>query len=843
MIFSIKQRLIGLSVIIFIIASITLTYFVNDYAKRSSDNAYDKLLIASALTIAGAIQVEKGSVIVELPLAAFDMLTNSERVFYGIWDEKGNLITGYDFLGQNRPLMRDLEPEFIHAVHNSESIRIVSLGHIISSNNQNKWITIRVAETTNSREALSQLLFKQTLIPMICLMIIGLFLISLGLKRALAPLAHLEKELNSRRPDLLEPITKQVPKEIQSLVSTLNDFIARLDDSMKTLASVVADTAHQLKTPLASISAQADVALLETDIEKQSVRIIKIQKNAHHASQLIHQILMDVTISHRLETLTLEPLTLDKMIDELYLQISPDDQDRFSYELIIQSDKNYFMSDRIALREMMVNLVQNALRYSSEDVMLSIVSHSDNSLTIRVLDRGIGISDHLKKQVFERFNRGEQSNQVTGSGLGLAIVKKVVMAHSGSIELLDRVGGGLIVEIHLPDKHESKSFSMAHASKAFQLSCSVIMICFMLAGFSQNTYAQVNGFSGLQTRFSHDQVEKIDTIGSALVEDDLVIAGTTDTPIFAHLIKGFITHNPNKSVRYIELSTFSLYEGIVNNTITPAVDIIISSAADLQFKLANDGFAQRYESPYTNMMPKGTHWRDELFGFSLEPIVIVYNQTLISEQDIPKSHLGLIEILEEVDSHQNNLANDRVKLSTYDISKSGVGYLISTQDAIISSDFWRLANALNSPRVELLDNSTQILSDLSEGKIAIAYNVLGAYAYAKSLENSDVKVILPEDYVLVLPRTAMISQIAKNKIEAEHFMDFLLSPEGQYIAANHPGLGAILENSQGPWTIETIANNTKGVMKLLELTPTLMVGLDQYKKDKFIQNWLSLVTN
>ncbi|SES92806.1 sensor histidine kinase [Thorsellia anophelis] len=900
---SITKRLMGLSMIIFIAALVGLTYFVNQYAKRAADSAYDKLLIASALTIAGAIQIEKGKVTVELPLAAFDMLTETERVFYSIRDDRGELITGYDKIDIGLPLMLENTPQFVDAVYHDDKIRIISLGHLISSSDHNKWITIRVAETTDAREILKQTLFKQTVIPMGCLMLIGLVLISIGLKYSLSPLMQLEKELLTRQPDSLEPLISQVPKEIQSLVLTLNQFIARLADAMKVLTNMVGDTAHQLKTPLASISAQAEVALLETDYDKQQARLIKIYHNANHASQLVHQILMDTTVSHRLENRILEPLTLDKIIEEIYLQISPDDQFRIHYELIIETEIGVFISDRIALREMIANLLQNALIYSPDQVELTMRLNSNGSLDINVSDRGPGIADSLKKTVFQRFVRGHEDLHVTGSGLGLSIVLKVVQAHLGQIELLDREGGGLVVSVKLPVHFSYQAYlsqSKTLDRKEKLLPYSSIMRSFIgvfLAGlFTFTPYSEANLASesliyakslGLsQTIYELRAKSNIVESQSHEKSRQLVIAGTTDEPIFAHFIRGYLERYPTLSIRYIEMSTQALYEGVKNNEIVPKADIIISSAADLQLKLANDGFAQRYHSPYLEYLPKGTHWRSELFGFSLEPIVIVYNQKLIEEKRVPKTHLALIEMLEQktlnrqsnwlvslpaemqayftpqkrTDLTLNTLLNDDLelgenglkipltlskqylKVSTYDIEKSGVGYLIATQDAIISSDFWRLANALDSPDVLLQDNSSQILNDLSEGKIALAYNVLGAYAYAKSIDHPNLKVILPQDYVLVLPRTAMIAKDASNLNEAKQFIDFLLSDEGQSIAATYPGLGAMRPHMKGQWTPESIHSNTQGVIKFLELKPTLLVGLDDYKKTKFVKNWLSLVT-
>lgn len=471
---SLRQRLLGLAFTVFIVAFLTLLFFINDYANTSADSAFDRLLAGSALTISGAIQVEQGNVTLELPIAAIAMLSSNERIFYSVKDANGKLITGYDDLSPELPLMMHTKTQFNNSIYHNDPIRVVSLGHLISNNNQPIWITIRVAETTGARAQLSQEIFERTVWPLTCLMFIGLGLILVGLEHALSPLKRIEEQLRSRTPDQLKPLETNVPKEIKSLVDTLNEFMARLTDSINMLTSLIGDTAHQLRTPLASIRAQAEVALMETDPNKLKQRIIRIEHNATHASQLIHQILMDVTVSHRLERLQPERLLIPLIITEMTQQVNPKWFERLIINFSSESEPFFFVSDRIALREMLGNLVNNALIYSENvaeidsvetnsveinnveinNVEIDISLTADRALFIRVADRGVGIPDAEKIAVFERFKRGsntEKQSGTTGSGLGLSIVKRVVDSHNGKISLIDRWGGGLIVEVILPE--------------------------------------------------------------------------------------------------------------------------------------------------------------------------------------------------------------------------------------------------------------------------------------------------------------------------------------------------------------------------------------------------------
>ncbi|MEO8686125.1 MAG: extracellular solute-binding protein, partial [Devosia sp.] len=175
----------------------------------------------------------------------------------------------------------------------------------------------------------------------------------------------------------------------------------------------------------------------------------------------------------------------------------------------------------------------------------------------------------------------------------------------------------------------------------------------------------------------------------------LTIVGTTDEPLFRAFVTGFQLANPQVTVVYAETDTRPLYEGLVAGTLDPKPDVIVSSAADLQMKLANDGYALAYSSPFLASLPAWARWRDEVFGFTYEPAVIVYNPDLISEAEVPRTHLGLAELLE------TQTARFAGKVATYDIAESGVGYLLAANDQFISSNFWRLATAFGRAQVRL----------------------------------------------------------------------------------------------------------------------------------------------
>jgi len=316
----------------------------------------------------------------------------------------------------------------------------------------------------------------------------------------------------------------------------------------------------------------------------------------------------------------------------------------------------------------------------------------------------------------------------------------------------------------------------------------------------------------------------------------LTIVGTTDEPLFRQFISGFQGEHPDIAVIYEETDTRPLFEGLIADTLPLKPDLIVSSAADLQMKLANDGYAVAYDSPYLGALPAWSRWRNEVFGFTFEPAVIVYNPQLITAAEVPRTHLGLAELLETQTQRFEG------KIATYDIGESGVGYLLAANDQFISSNFWRLASAFGRAKVQLSGSSPRILDAIDSGELALAYNVLGSYAFARRANSQNIKVVVPDDYVLVLTRSMLIPRSGAQPDLAKTFVDFALSPTGQAIAAGPTALGALVGDFPDGFTSATISELGRGALQPIAIGPSLLVSLDQQRRDRFLATWREIVT-
>jgi len=313
----------------------------------------------------------------------------------------------------------------------------------------------------------------------------------------------------------------------------------------------------------------------------------------------------------------------------------------------------------------------------------------------------------------------------------------------------------------------------------------------------------------------------------------LVIYSSTDTKRMLHLLDAFQRLQPNVRIDYHLLDTQDIYRRAsseIDNGI-PTGDLLLSSAMDLQIKLVNDGYAASHSSVESELLPDWANWRNQAFGFTYEPAVMVYNKALVPQLSEVTTRFDLAQSLTFDVGYLRN------RIVTYDPERSGLGYLFGTHDAIQSEDFWYLARSLGDMRVGLETSSATMIDKVASGEALIAYNVLGSYARARVRENSDLAITIPRDYCLVMSRIALISRTARNPEAAGLFIDFLLSREGQKLIAGAASLYSLRDDIQGESTATNLRQAAQGPLIPIHLGPGLLVYLDKMKRREFLARW------
>jgi iron(III) transport system substrate-binding protein len=312
----------------------------------------------------------------------------------------------------------------------------------------------------------------------------------------------------------------------------------------------------------------------------------------------------------------------------------------------------------------------------------------------------------------------------------------------------------------------------------------------------------------------------------------LRIEASGDIEAIAPLIRDFQQIAPGVSITYVDHLTNELFALMQQACAASqkAPDLVFSSSVDHMVKLANDGCAQAYRSPETGRLPPHAQWHDEVFGFTFEPAVIVYNRDLVPRQDVPLSRDDLADLLRRDPSAYAN------RIGTYDIARSGIGYLFAFFDAQQSSAFGRLLEGFGRSGARLYCCTGELLDDIATGKIAIGYNLLGSYAYGRFKAGAPIGIVLPSDYTLVLSRAAFIPARAAHAPTGQRFLDYLLSVRGQKVAAEQAFHFAFGEPV--PEGVEAVDPDLQsGVYRPIVIGPSLLAVSDAQKRSRLLREW------
>ncbi len=322
-------------------------------------------------------------------------------------------------------------------------------------------------------------------------------------------------------------------------------------------------------------------------------------------------------------------------------------------------------------------------------------------------------------------------------------------------------------------------------------------------------------------------------ITAARLEGKVRVYSATDTAVAAPLVKDFEALYPGVRVEYSKMNTAELYDRVISDKAagSKSGDVFWSSAMDLQIKLVNDGFAMTYKSPEAARLPTWASWRNEGYGTTYEPIVFVYNKRLLKPEEVPQSHADLARALAA------GSARFKGKLTSYDIEKSGVGFLLITQDAKLNSAFWDLAKAVGQARPRLQSNSSPMIELVASGECLLGFNLIGSYALLQAKENPGIGIVMPKDYTLVMSRVMFITKTAQNPNAAKLWLDYILSRRGQGIIANQSGLGSIRTDVEGELTAQGLAKTLGSALKPIQVGPGLLTYLDQAKRLEFVKQW------
>lgn len=303
----------------------------------------------------------------------------------------------------------------------------------------------------------------------------------------------------------------------------------------------------------------------------------------------------------------------------------------------------------------------------------------------------------------------------------------------------------------------------------------------------------------------------------------LRIISTTDIEIFEPMLLAFQAQNPGTTIDYTVAGSTEVMKALMDER--QPFDVALSSAMDLQTKLANDGMARSHLSEATETLPDWANWRDQVFAFTQEAATFVVSPTAFEGLEPPRNRQDLITLLRE------NPERFQGRIGTYDIRTSGAGYLFATQDARTSETYWRLMEVMGGLGTRLYCCSGEMISDVASGELAFAYNALGSYAEPRRAAGADIEIVVPEDFTTVMHRTALLPADSEHPELGGAFVDFLLEAAW---SGNPPEYYPFA-------SVNPKASDETPSLRPIRIGPGLLVYLDDLKRRSFTRAWLDAV--
>ncbi|HVW52881.1 MAG TPA: sensor histidine kinase N-terminal domain-containing protein [Trinickia sp.] len=445
--------------------SIAVTYLV---AKTIANGPFDRGLETDAYVLARQIHPVNGVATLTLPDAARDFLSgdNVDKVFYQVLGTHGELVAGVS----DMPLPpEDDRPqpglvEFRDASLHGNDIRIAyTTVELPGSGGQAA--LVQVAETFDKRSVLANDIIKGVILPQFVILPLAIVLVWFGLSRGLAPLTALQENLRARHPDDLSPLeASSAPPEIEPLVTSFNELLTRLAQNIDLQKRFIADAAHQMKTPLAGLHMQAELALREDASPEVRRSLEQIATGADQAARLVTQLLALARAENRMsgQVFThVEVAHLARLAVRDWVRAALAKQMDLGYEG--PEEPVFVDGNPVMLREMLSNIIDNAIRYTPAGGRITVrvsPQREASQVHLEVEDTGPGIAPAERPKVVERFYRilGREGD---GSGLGLAIVREIATMHGGTLTLDDHVYqpslrlAGTLVRVSLPISHST----------------------------------------------------------------------------------------------------------------------------------------------------------------------------------------------------------------------------------------------------------------------------------------------------------------------------------------------------------------------------------------------------
>ncbi|MGQ5523868.1 sensor histidine kinase [Chitinimonas sp. PSY-7] len=438
---------------------LTAAFITYSVALRYANEVIDRSLAGSSRALARLVKPLGEGLYIDFPRAAREILEEdpSDRLYYTVSTPPGAFILGEKAVpAAPASLGRAYnQPYFYDGVMNGKAVRVAALYLPVGSAKHPQAMLVQVAKSTALRTQLAREIFVDTVLPLSILLILTSLLVWMGISRGLMPLRHLRNLVENRSSrDLALLEVEDAPEEVRALARAINGLLGEVNAQVANQRRFIADAAHQLRTPLAGLKSQTELARGELsqvvpDHTELNQRLGLVETSVARAIRLVNQLLalaraepeaqlpyVSVDLARLARDVAMEavPHALAKHID-LGLDSVPSQLTVSGHEAL--------------LRELLSNLIDNAIQYCPAGSRVDINVFDEGAVaTVQIADNGPGIPLQERDLVFERFYRGRMEGQGKGCGLGLAIVQEIARRHHAEVKLADNTPQGVKVSVH-----------------------------------------------------------------------------------------------------------------------------------------------------------------------------------------------------------------------------------------------------------------------------------------------------------------------------------------------------------------------------------------------------------
>lgn len=422
----------------------------------------DRLLLGSARIVAEQLRFEDGAFQEHIPPSALELFQSShdDRVYYRVTTESGQQLSGYGELGLPSVALQQELPYFFDTSVRGVSVRAVAFLQPVIGEPGAQPVLVEIAQTLSGRDEMARGLWRHAVSQQVLILLLTAVLVLFGLQRGLKPVLRLRDAMLARSLHAAQPLAvTEVPQELAPLVEAVNEYARRIAQYTRAQRVFVQDAAHQLRTPFALLNAQLSFAVRSADAAGRDESLQAIRRTVQQAVRLVNQLLAlssaeaDTPLAERRVTLGLDSVVRG-VLEDLASQAHARHID-LGFErcggnsAAVEQAEAQVEAHPVALREIVINLVDNAIRYTPPGgvVTTRVNAPAGGPVALTIEDNGPGIAPELRERVFERFYRIDDADS-RGCGLGLPIVREFAARIGATVRLATAPGGcGLAVTV------------------------------------------------------------------------------------------------------------------------------------------------------------------------------------------------------------------------------------------------------------------------------------------------------------------------------------------------------------------------------------------------------------